>query len=171
MALDKLMKKLSGGDESAFEQIYAQTRKTVYYIALSVVKERALAEDVMQNVYLSVLKNAGQYRAGTNASAWIARITRNEALKVLKSRVRVSYVDERQNLNVFGTQQTDDYNLLIDLAKKILTEDEFVILMLITAAGYKRREISEMLEIPVPTVTWKFNKAIEKMRKSLEENV
>ena len=77
MTLDKLMKKLSGGDESAFEQIYAQTRKTVYYIALSVVKERALAEDVMQNVYLSVLKNASQYRAGTNALAWIARITRN----------------------------------------------------------------------------------------------
>lgn len=171
MTLDKLMKKLSGGDESAFGQIYAQTRKTVYYIALSIVKERALAEDVMQNVYLSVLKNAGQYRAGTNASAWIARITRNEALKLQKSRVRVSYVDERENLKVFGTQQTDDYRLLIDLAKSILPEDEFVILMLITAAGYKRREISEMLDMPVPTVTWKFNKAIEKMRKSLEENI
>ncbi|MDE6597465.1 MAG: RNA polymerase sigma factor [Clostridia bacterium] len=170
MTLDKLMKKLSGGDESAFEQVYVQTRKTVYYIALSIVKERALAEDVMQNVYLSVLKNAAQYRAGTNAVAWIARITRNEALKTVKSRDRVSYVDEEQNLHMFGTQQTDDYRLLIDLAKKILDEDEFVILMLITASGYKRREISEILDMPLPTVTWKFNCALDKMRKSLEEN-
>ena len=87
------------------------------------------------------------------------------------SRVRVSYVDERQSPEVFGTQQTDDYTLLIDLAKSILTEDEFAILMLVTAAGYKRREISGMLDMPVPTVTWRFNKAIEKMRKSLEENI
>ena len=50
------------GDEAAFGQIYAQTRKTVYYIALSVVKERALAEDVMQNVYLSVLKSCAKGR-------------------------------------------------------------------------------------------------------------
>ena len=170
MTLDKLMKKLSGGDESAFEQVYAKTRKTVFYIALSIVKERALAEDVMQNVYLSVLKNAAQYRAGTNAVAWIARITRNEALKTVKSRGRVSYVDEEQNLNMFGTQQTDDYSLLIDLAKKILDEDEFVILMLVTASGYKRREISEILDMPLPTVTWKFNCALDKMRKSLSEN-
>lgn len=171
MTLDKLMKKLSRGDESAFEQIYAQTRKTVYYIALSIVKERALAEDVMQNVYLSVLKNAKQYRAGTNASAWIARITRNEALKTQKSRARVSYVDERQNLQFFGTQQTDDYSLLIDLAKNILAEDEFVILMLITASGYKRREISKMFDIPVSTVSWKFTQALKKLRKSLKGNV
>lgn len=171
MTLDKLMKKLLDGDEAAFGQIYAQTRKTVYYIALSVVKERALAEDVMQNVYLSVLKSCAQYRSGTNAAAWIAKITRNEALKVRNSRVRVSYVDERQSPEVFGTQQTDDYALLIDLAKSILTEDEFVILMLVTAAGYKRREIAVMLDMPVPTVTWRFNKAIEKMRKSLEENI
>ena len=80
-------------------------------------------------------------------------------------------MDERQNPEVFGTRQTDDYQLLIDLAKRLLPEDEFVILMLITAAGYKRREIAEMLDMPVPTVTWKFNKAIDKMRKSLEENV
>ncbi|MDE7306752.1 MAG: sigma-70 family RNA polymerase sigma factor, partial [Clostridia bacterium] len=145
-------------------------QKTVYYIALSIVKERALAEDVMQNVYLSVLKNAAQYRAGTNVVGWIARITRNEALKTLKSRDRVSYVDETQNLQMFGTQQTDDYKLLIDLAKNILGEDEFVILMLITASGYKRREIAEILDMPMATVTWKFNCALDKMRKALEEN-
>lgn len=171
MILDELMKKLSRGDEAAFEQIYSQTRKTVYYIALSVVKERALAEDVMQDVYLSVLKNAAQYRPGTNPVAWIAKIARNEALKVQQSRARVNYVDERQNLQVFGTQQTDDYNLLISHAKRILSEDEFVILMLITAAGYKRREIAEILEMPLPTVTWKFTQAVEKLRISLNEKV
>lgn len=170
MTLDKLLKRLSNGEEEAFEEIYTQTRKTVYYIALSIVKERSLAEDVMQNVYLSVLKNASQYRHGTNAAAWIARITRNEALKLMKSRGRVYYMDERANEKIFGTGRPDDYGLLIDLARRILPEDEFVILMLVAAVGYKRREIAEMLDMPLNTVTWKFNKATEKMRKSLKEN-
>lgn len=171
MTLDELMKKLSSGDESAFEQFYSQTRKTVYYIALSVVKERALAEDVMQNAYLCVLKNSAQYRSGTNPLAWLARITRNEALKVRHNRARVSYMDEKQNLHVFGTQQTDDYKLLIDCAKKLLDEDEFVILMLITASGYKRWEIAEILDMPTSTVTWKFTQAVKKLRDALNENV
>ena len=170
MTLDKLMKNLANGDESAFEEIYDKTQKTVYYIALSVVKERGLAEDVMQTVYLNVLKNAKQYRAGTNAAAWIARITRNESLNLIKKRGRVFYMDERVNPRVFGTGQADDYGLLIDHARRILPEDEFAILMLVAAAGYKRREIAEMLEMPLSTVTWKFNQATEKMRSSLKEN-
>lgn len=171
MSLDKLMKKFSEGDESSFENIYALTRKTVYYIALSVVKERSLAEDVMQSAYLSVIKNAGQYRAGTNAAAWIAKITKNEALMLLKKRGRETYVDESENLGVFGTEQTDDYGLLIDHARRTLPRDEFAILMLVTAEGYKRREIAEMLDIPVATVTWKYNKALENMRKTLRDKM
>ena len=77
MTLDQLMTKLSKGDMTAFEEIYSRMRKTVYYISLSILKDRSLAEDAMQSVFLSVLKNADVYREGTNASAWIARIARN----------------------------------------------------------------------------------------------
>ena len=49
MTLDEALAKLAEGDRSAFGEVYNQTRKTVYYIALSVVRERMLAEDVMQN--------------------------------------------------------------------------------------------------------------------------
>lgn len=84
MTIDKQLKKLSTGDVSAFESIYEQTRKTVYFIALSVLKERSLAEDVMQSAYLNIIKNASSYRAGTNALAWIAAIVKNEALNLNK---------------------------------------------------------------------------------------
>ncbi|MDE5729307.1 MAG: sigma-70 family RNA polymerase sigma factor [Clostridia bacterium] len=164
MTLDKLMTRFSDGDISAFGDIYAQTQKTVYFIALSIVKEKALAEDVMQSAYLSVIKNAAKYRAGTNAAAWIAKIAKNEALALAKKRGREIYVDERENLDVFGTEQTNDFGLLTDAAKKALPEDEFLILMLAAAEGYKRREIAEILDMPLPTVTWKYKRATEKMR-------
>lgn len=169
MTLDKLMTRLSQGDKSAFEKIYSLTSNTVYYVALSIVKERALAEDVMQSAYLSVLKNADKYRAGSNAKAWIARIARNEALNLKRSRVREEYVDELENPELFGTEQTDDYGLLIDMARKMLPSDELAVLLLAMSEGYKRREIAQMLEMPVSTVTWKYNNAINKMREALRD--
>ena len=169
MTLDQLMKKLAVGEQEVFESIYAKTHNTVFYIALSILKERSLAEDVMQTTYLQLLRNASQYRHGTNANAWIAKITRNEALKVLKKRERERYVDETQNLNLFGTGQTDDYELLIDLARNILPQDEFEVLILVAAAGYKRREVAELMNIPLSTVTYKLNCATGKMIKALQE--
>lgn len=167
--LDKQIKKFISGDQSAFEKIYNETKQTIYYVALGILKDRHLAEDVMQSTYLSVLRNISKYQLGTNASAWIVRIARNEALNLKKQRSRENPVDERENDSMFGTYCQDDYGHLIDVARKILTEEEFTILMLITADGYKRREIAEMLDCPVSTVTWKYGEALKKMRKSLEQ--
>lgn len=167
--LDKLIKKLIDGDQTAFEEIYNQTRKAVYFVALGILRDRSLAEDVMQSTYLSVLRNAAKYQAGTNASAWIIRIARNEALNVKKSRGREQFFGEDMGEDKLGAYHTDDYGLLIDLAKRILTEEEFTILMLVTSCGYKRREIAKMFNSPTSTVTWKYNNALAKMRKSLEQ--
>ncbi len=169
MTLDALMIKFAAGDDSAFETIYLSTQKTVYYIALSIVRERSLAEDVMQSCYLSVIRRKQDYRKGTNAAAWIAKIARNEAIDVYRKRQREHSVDEQEFLSSFGTTETDDYGLLIDLAKNILPQDEFMILMLVSAEGYKRREIAKMLEMPLNTVTWKYQKALKTMRGALEE--
>lgn len=166
---DALMTALARGEESAFEELYRRTSKTVYHIALAIVRERSLAEDVMQSAYLSVLRNAGSYRAGTNASAWIARIARNEALNVYNKRKREESVDERERPELFGTSRPDEYGLLVDLARRTLPEDEFTVLLLVAADGYKRREVSEMLGMPVPTVTWKYKRALSAMKEALKE--
>lgn len=167
MSLDKFMTKLKYGDRAAFDKIYESTRKSVYYIALSIVGDKATAEDVMQNAYLSMLRNADKYRDGTNAYAWIARIVKNEALNVKKRKMRECPIDETENAALFGTTETDDFGLLTDLARKVLSPDEFTIIMLATVCGYKRREIGEMLEMPTPTVSWKYNNATAKMREAL----
>lgn len=167
MSLDKFMTKLKYGDRAAFDKIYESTRKSVYYIALSIVGDKATAEDVMQNAYLSMLRNADKYRDGTNAYAWIARIAKNEALNVKKRKLRECPIDETENAALFGTTETDDFGLLTELARKVLPPDEFTIIMLATVCGYKRREIGEMLEMPTPTVSWKYNNATAKMREVL----
>lgn len=169
MALDKFIKKFMNGDASAFDEIYNRTRKSVYYVALSILRDKALAEDVMQTTYLRVLKNIQSYALGTNASAWIIKIAKNEAINMKKVRMREQSVDEYENLTPFGVNEPDTYGELIDLAKRLLADDEFSILMLVTACGYKRKEIGKMFDMPTPTVTWKYQNALLKIRNALEK--
>lgn len=168
MSLDKLIKKFINGDVSAFDEIYNQTRKPVYYVALSIVRDKALAEDIMQTAYMRVLQNIQRYVPGTNATAWIVRIAKNEAINVKKLRMREQLVDEHENPALFGVSEPNTYGELIDLAKRLLPDDEFSILMLVTSCGYKRKEVSAMLNMPIPTVTWKYQNALSKMRKALK---
>ncbi len=169
MALDKFIKKFMNGDASAFDEIYNRTRKSVYYVALSILRDKALAEDVMQTTYLRVLKNIQSYALGTNASAWIIKIAKNEAINMKKVRMREQSVDEYENPTLFGENEPDTYGELIDLAKRLLADDEFSILMLVTACGYKRKEIGKMFDMPTPTVTWKYQNALLKIRNALEK--
>lgn len=169
MALDKLIKRFVNGDTSAFDEIYDRTRKSVYYTALSVLRDKALAEDVMQTTYMRVLKNIQSYTLGTNASAWIIKIAKNEAINIKKVRMRELPADECEDISVFGISEPDTYGELTDMAKRLLTDDEFSILMLVTACGYKRKEIGKMLDMPIPTVTWKYQNALSKMRNALEK--
>ena len=169
MALDKFIKKFINGDASAFDEVYNRTRKSVYYVALSILRDKTLAEDVMQTTYMRVLKNIQSYALGTNASAWIIKIAKNEAINMKKVRMREQSVDEYENLALFGVNEPDTYGELTDLAKRLLADDEFSILMLVTACGYKRKEIGKMFDMPIPTVTWKYQNALLKLRNALEK--
>lgn len=169
MALDKYIKRFINGDASAFDEIYNRTRKSVFYVALSILRDKALAEDVMQTTFMRVLKSIQSYTIGTNASAWIIKIAKNEALNIKKVRMREQSVDGNENLTLFGVSEPDTYGELTDLAKRLLADDEFSILMLVTACGYKRKEIGKMLDMPIPTVTWKYQNALLKLRNALEK--
>ena len=107
-------------------------------------------------------------RSTTSPSAWIGGIARNEALNLRKKRAREISVDGTASAALFGTARPQDYGLLTDVARRTLSEGEFTVLMLAAADGYKRREIAAMLGVPLPTVTWRYHRALAKMRAALE---
>lgn len=167
MKLDAQIKALQRGDMSGFDAIYAATQKAVYFMAFSVLRDKTKAEDAMQTAYVRVLQCAEQYRGGS-ISAWVVKIARNVALNMLKTDAHAVSMDVEENLNLFGSDEQDDYGLTIELARRILETDEFQILMMITAQGYKRREVSEIMDLPIGTVTWKYRQALGKLKTELE---
>ena len=73
------------GNENGVDLLYVFMGKTMFMVARGVVKDTFLAEDVVQDSFLKIVKNAGKYKKGTNAYAWVCKIVRNTALNTLKS--------------------------------------------------------------------------------------
>lgn len=167
-ALEKHIDALRAGDARAFDAVYEQTNRTVYFAVLYIVRDKMYAEDILQETYVRALRSLDSYTPGTNFTAWLARIGKNLALNHVKRAKREVFTDFQEDAYKYGTQETQ-LPYLFDLAAKILSEEEYEILMLCQVAGYKRREVAQMLQLPVGTVTWKNNEALKKLKKELSK--
>lgn len=162
--LERLAARLKSGDKEAFDGIYAETYGAVYSSAFSVLKDRMRAEDVTQDTFVTVYRRIDSYREGTNFFAWIITIAKNLAINDYHKYIRESAVDFQVNPSLAAEEFDATKNWLFETAKKHLDEEELEILLLAAVYGYKRREISEMKDIPVSTVSWKYKRAAEKLK-------
>lgn len=168
--LEQKIAQYASGDKSSFDYIYECTSKTVYFAALYIVRDRAHAEDIMQETYLRALNSLGSYSRGTNFTAWLTRIAKNLALNHIKKGARETSSDftDEQEIRKYGSHETE-LPYIFDVAAKILDEQQYEIVMLCHVAGYKRREVAEMMDLPVGTVTWKNNEALKKLKQYLKK--
>jgi RNA polymerase sigma factor (sigma-70 family) len=79
------MERVRARDADAFEALYDQYHRLVYGVALRVLSDAVAAEDVTQAVFLKVWSAPALFRGG-NFGGWIARIARNRAFDLLRSR-------------------------------------------------------------------------------------
>ena len=163
--IDYLIVRVAQGDNAAFEQLYFQTKCGVYSFVYSYMGNRADAEDVMQNTYLKIKLNADKYTAGTNGRAWILQIAKNLALNELSKRRRAESGGDGE-----AEAQSDfPAGSVNDLMQRELSEEERRIVTLHVLWGYKHREIARMLGCPTGTVTSKYKRSVEKLKKALKE--
>lgn len=84
--VDALLAQVAGGDQPAFEALYRNTSGRLLGICLRVLTDRAEAEDVLQEVYVTVWHKAGQFDAQrSRAMTWLGTIARNRAIDRLRA--------------------------------------------------------------------------------------
>jgi RNA polymerase sigma-70 factor (ECF subfamily) len=166
--LERKIEKLKTGDLKAFDYVYDYTNRIVYFSILKIMKDKTYAEDILQDTFIRAMSCLSQYKKDTNFIGWICAIGKSLAINHLKK--------FRHEVNVDFDLETYDYNpnenelpYIFDIATKILSEDEYKIIMLCHVSGYKRREVSMMLDMPIGTVTWKNNEALKKLKQYLEK--
>ena len=92
---------ISQGNTYALEGLSRLVSGRMLSIALSIVKNRATAEDVVQDSFLRIVNSAYLFKPQTNGYAWICKITQNVALNALRkeSRRRSDNIDDYFNLS------------------------------------------------------------------------
>ena len=163
--------KLQNGNTDGLTELYEATNRAVFAFTLPIISDYQLAEDIMQETYIHVYQSIASYQRGTNGLSWLLTIAKNIALSMVSKRQRETEVDfDAQHERAGSIVEIANFDTpTIDLAKKILPEDEQQILFLYTIGEYKHREIAELLGLPLGTVTWKYQIAINKMRKHLSK--
>ena len=164
--VDKLLQKTAQGDNVAFERLYEKTKRGVFAFLYTYLQNYADTEDAMQTVYLKIKTGISSYRAGSNGSAWILQIAKNHALNELKQRKPTTPIEEAE---LIAKESESTESGVMDVMDRVLTVEERRMVTLHVLWGYKHREIGELLDCPTGTVTSKYKRAIEKLRKALKE--
>lgn len=79
-----LLHRLLRKDVSAFEEIYERHSRIVYSLVLRILRQGSTAEEVVQDVFLQLWRNSGQYDAKRPFMPWLLTLARNRALDQLR---------------------------------------------------------------------------------------
>ena len=77
---------IENNKELYFNKLYEKYKKLVYAIAFSILKDKDNSEDIVQKVYIKILKMEKQKLPKTNEAGWLYSITKNETIDFIKSK-------------------------------------------------------------------------------------
>ncbi len=167
---DEMIIKIGEGDNNAFEDFYRLTDTSVYGYALSLIKSRHEAKDIMQETYIKVRLNADRYTASGKPMAWVFTIAKNIAFGKLRSSKKE---DISEDVDLMGASDTTEDNsvdrMVLQAALNILDEDSRQIVVLHCVSGLKHREIADSLGMKQSTVLSKYSRALKKLQEHLKE--
>jgi len=176
---EQLLRLVGQGEVAAYEIFYDRHARTVYSLLLRIVRERTIADELLQETFWQVWRSADSYRGSGAAAAWLLRVARNRALDELrrqKARPQRLHVDlsEAEGLAQSpgtGAAPADLQRHLdqqqVQQALATLPDDQRACLELGYFDGLTQREIAEQLDLPTGTVKSRMRLALEKMERLL----
>lgn len=167
MAEDReLLSRVAARDEAAFRQLYERYADRVFRYALTMLRQRRLAEEVVQETMVAVWQGAGSFRGGSQVSTWIFGIARNQAHALLRREAR-------------GAREPEEPLVLPDPAAAVeregkvlaalegLPPDQREVVVLAFYEGLSYREIARILGVPEGTVKSRMYFAKRRLREAL----
>ena len=159
---------LQNKNEKAFEEIYQKYHKLVFYVALQIVKDEDVAQDIMQDTFVKFMKQIDHYEDQGKIKQYLTTISKNLSLNYIKKNRRNEVDYEITNDDfVFKDDIDIDKEILFTRLSYLLNDKELNIVILYVLEDKKHREIAQLLDLPLGTVTYIYSRAIEKLKKGL----
>ena len=175
---DALLAGVAGGDADAARAFVRRYQQRVYGLALGVVGDRMVAEDVAQEVFWRVWRHAASFdsRRGS-AATWVLSITRNAALDTVRTRRPVA-VDPAALVFVVPDGNSDqpaddavagDRNQRLRTALATLPTEQLDAVVRASLGGWTAAEVAEHAGIPLGTAKTRIRTGLRRLRLALTE--
>jgi RNA polymerase sigma-70 factor, ECF subfamily len=182
---DELMERLCSRDLGAFDALYDRYGDLVYSVALKVVGDTYVAEDITQDVFLRVWRRPEQFdlRRGKFIT-WLLSVARNRSIDERRSHGRrlrhealPSVAEEESDVFPSGSDLDDpalatllsDDRAAVRKALEVLPPEQKLAIQLAYFGGLTQQEIANRLGHPLGTVKTRIRLGMQKMRDALEE--
>jgi len=168
------------GSQEAFGQLVTRHERAMFAIARSYFASEADVEDAVQEAFVKAYQSLPQLEVDERFTAWLARITVNTCLNLIRSRSnRISlgaFASTVQLHPRLGQPQFTPATLaskgersdLVKAALGRLPEEQRVVLMLRFGEGMTYDEIADYLDVSLPTVQGRLNRSKQSLRKALK---
>ena len=153
-------------DTAQFNAYAAKYMDTVFRLAFSMLKSPADADDVTQNVLLSLYRTDYQFESDEHVRSWLMKVTVNECRKVWRRPFR-----RHENIDDYAETLAFENPSYRDLFEAImqLDRDKRTVIVLYYIEGYSIKEIAEILNVPAATIGTRLARARAKLAQYLKE--
>ena len=165
-------------DNKELEKIYNDTYRSVYWTAMSLLKDEEDAQDIVQETYVTLIDSYDTLKDREKVAAWLKKIAANKCLDRLRRTKTVNAEDEFfENVEA----QPEDFlpdsilesaekrRIIMDIIDNALSDDIRRTLILYYYDEMTTKEIASLLGIPQGTVLWRLNFAKKKIKKEVEK--
>lgn len=173
---DALMERVARGDLESFDALYSVLSPAVYGVARRVVRDPARAEEVAQEVFLEVWRQATRFdRRRGGARSWVLTMAHRRAVDAVRSseasRAREQRTAQEQSETVAGPEDeviTASEAAEVHRCLEALTPLQLESVRLAYYQGYTYAEVATLLERPLPTIKTRMRDGLIRLRDCLE---
>ena len=170
-----ILRKAQRGDERAFSIIVRTYETPVFNYVLRLTGDRALSEDLTQEVFLRVYQGLSGFSLRSRFTTWLFQVTKNRVLDELRALERrprsVCALEDIPPLEVVDAPAERAEAIdAVWRAVEALNPDLKMALLLRDVVGLSYAEIAETLEITLATVKWRIYKAREEVQAALQRD-
>jgi len=157
------------GDTSAFAEIVRDRQAMVFSICWHYLQDRALAEDVAQEVFLELYQNLATLESAEHLTYWLRRVTVNRCIdqgRRRKNRHEMAMDDTAEPVAI--ANHTDPLlSRKLQQTLELLPEKQRMLVILRYQEGLDLSEIGELMKMPLNTVKSTLHRTLEDLRKKL----
>ena len=173
----ELVEQTQKGDMDAFEKLYTQTNRSVYFTALKLLANEDNAKDVMQDTYITAIEKLGELHDGAKFPQWVNAIAVNKCRRYFRKPAEDSLDEQTEQ----GFDLSDDASFIpeeyvtnevkrkvvMDIITRVLSDVQRQTVIMYYYNEMSLEQIAQVMDCPVKTVSSRLVSSREKIKEAV----